>query len=148
MTTFSIAKSHLQKKNNFEVRIIPVISSNNSDDDDQAEESDKDIVVLPEDGNEELTNETRIFSAEDGEKVYVTYDYSFDSKLRLSAEETRYRYQVISDTLLSYGLRKRQSWKQERYYIKGKNYVKIRPYTKWNGKTYYGTWSSTKTVKR
>ena len=89
------------------------------------EDNESETIVLPEDGNEELTNETRIFSAEDGEKIYVTYDYSFDSKLRLSDEETRYRYQVISDTLVSYGLRKRQSWKQERYYIKGKNYVKL-----------------------
>ncbi|MBQ9693043.1 MAG: hypothetical protein IJV70_07815, partial [Clostridia bacterium] len=122
---FASGKSAAKADNGSKIRIIPIIAAKTSDDDDQAEESDKDIVVLPEDGNEELTNEMRVFSAEDGEKVYVTYDYSFDSKLRLSAEETRYRYQVISDTLLSYGLRKRQSWKQERYYAKGKNYVKL-----------------------
>ena len=36
----------------------------------------------------------------------------------------------------------------KKFFVKGTNYVKVRAYTKINGKTYYGKWSNTKVVKR
>jgi len=61
----------------------------------------------------------------DGNRVYVTYDYSFRSKLIQSSEEVQSRYAIISDTLQSYGLKLRESWKKERYYAKGNTYANM-----------------------
>jgi len=38
--------------------------------------------------------------------------------------------------------------KTSKYFSNGRKYVKVRPYTTINGKTYYGNWSSVKTVKK
>jgi len=123
------AKKSKTEKSVEEVSFIhlhtPTHSADEFDQDENSEKNEKDMIILATDDGEELTDEKRVFTADDGQKVYVTYNYSFASKLSLSSEETRYRYQIISDTLLSYGLRKRQSWKQERYYTKGRNYVKL-----------------------
>ena len=36
----------------------------------------------------------------------------------------------------------------KKFFVKGTNYVKVRAYTKINGKTYYGKWSNVKVIKR
>ena len=62
---------------------------------------------------------------EAGNRVYVTYDYSFQSKLAQSSDDVQSRYAIISDTLLSYGLKLRESWKKERYFAKNTTYANM-----------------------
>ena len=111
------------KKSGKSTVVIPVAQKKNVNDteSDESDSDEADKLGVADD----LEDEKRVFSFEAGEKVYVTYDYSFESKLCQSTEEVQYRYHVIADTLFSYGLRSRQSWKKERYFNKGTNYAKM-----------------------
>ena len=112
-----------KKKSGKSTVIIPIAQKKNVNES-ESEESDSDEADKL-GAYDDLEDEKRVFSFEAGEKVYVTYDYSFESKLCQSTEEVQYRYHVIADTLFSYGLRSRQSWKKERYFNKGTNYAKM-----------------------
>ncbi len=92
-----------------------------SDEDDDTEDT---TLILPDDTDDDTALDQTVY-ARHGERVYVTYDYSFESKLILSSEDTQRRYSYLSELLLSYKLGKRRSWKKERYYRKGKNYVQM-----------------------
>ena len=89
------------------------------------EDNEEEEPVLDNDIDEDAGEDKKVFADEKGERVYVTYDYSFRAKLMLSNEEVQGRYALISDTLLSYGLKFRESWKKERYFLKGKTYANI-----------------------
>lgn len=66
-----------------------------------------------------------VFITGSGGKVFVMYDYSFKARLIQSPEDTQRRYYNVRECLLSYGLKRTQSWKGERYYYKGKTYAKF-----------------------
>ena len=99
----------------------PEDSESYRDDDDEIGET---AIILPDDTEEETALDQTVYASH-GQRVYVTYDYSFESKLILSGEDTQRRYTYLSDLLLSYKLGKRRSWKKERYFLKGKNYVQM-----------------------
>lgn len=69
--------------------------------------------------------EPAVYISKNGGKVYVVYDYSFKARLIQSPEDTQKRYHNIKECLLSYGLKRKESWKAERYYYKGKTYAKL-----------------------
>ena len=77
------------------------------------------------DGDDDAGEDKKVYSGIDGNRVYVTYDYSFRSKLIQSSEDVQSRYAIISDTLQSYGLKLRESWKKERYYAKNNTYANM-----------------------
>ena len=77
------------------------------------------------DSDEDTEEDKKVFSLGNGNRVYVTYDYSFESKLIMSGEDVQRRHALISDVLMSYGLKKRESWKKERYYLRGTSYAQM-----------------------
>ena len=95
-----------------------------SEDDDDDDSEEMFATELEGDTDEDTIVERTVFT-DHGFKVYVTYDYSFESKLALSSEDTKRRYSVLSELLMSYNLNARRSWKKERYYSKGKTYVQM-----------------------
>ena len=100
--------------------VVPIVISD--DDDDTA---DEDEAPITDDDSDEAGEDTKVFSISTGNRVYVTYDYSFQSKLAQSSADVQSRYALISDTLLSYGLKLRESWKKERYFAKSKTYANM-----------------------
>ena len=100
--------------------VVPIVIN-----DDEADDTTEEEVNSTDDDTDEAAEEKKVFSAQGGNRIYVTYDYSFQSKLSQSSEDVQSRYAVISDTLLSYGLKLRESWKKERYYFKGTTYANI-----------------------
>ncbi len=104
--------------------VIPPISNETTDEseiqDEEAETSDN-----TEESEDDSGEDKKIFSLGNGNRVYVTYDYSFESKLIMSSEDVQRRYALISDVLMSYGLKKRESWKKDRYYLRGTSYAQI-----------------------
>lgn len=96
-------------------------SEGEPEDDDETDEAP---IILPDDTEDETAVDRTVYASH-GQRVYVTYDYSFESKLILSSEDTQRRYSYLSALLLSYKLGKRRSWKKERYFLKGKNYVQM-----------------------
>ncbi len=77
------------------------------------------------DDEDSAIEEKTVISTENGFNIYVTYDYSFRAKLMLSTEEAQSRYALISDTLKAYGMKCRESWKKERYYLKKNTYANL-----------------------
>ncbi len=59
------------------------------------------------------------------EETKISYNYSFRSKLMLAVPEGQSRYALISNTLLSYGIKSTESWSKERYFLKGKTYANL-----------------------
>ena len=92
------------------VTVVPIVIT-----DDAEDEASEDEPALNEDGEDDALEDKMLYADATGNKVYVTYDYSFRSKLIQSSEEIQSRYAVISDTLRSYGLELRESWKRETY---------------------------------
>ncbi len=98
--------------------ILPIAAVENAEEDAE-EDAEEEIIDTVEE------QETKTETVANGIKVFVTYDYSFRAKLMLSSEEVQSRYALISDTLLSYGMKCRESWKKERYFLKGKTYANL-----------------------
>ncbi len=111
------------------ILILPVVGGDADEEEDETpeendESDDEEIMVaLPDDAEGDDEEDKKVFSGIFGDRIYVTYDYSFESKLVQSTEEVQRRYYELSELLLSYKIKKRRSWKKERYFLKGKNYV-------------------------
>ncbi len=90
----------------------------------EGEEEPEETAVEDENLDDDEDSEKKVYS-DHGLKIIVTYNYSFEAKLRMSKASTRHMYSVLSEYLLSYKLGKRRSWKNERYYLKGKTYSRM-----------------------
>ncbi len=107
----------------------PVVAVTNAEDDDLADDSEPQedengVLILPISDDDEENQEKKVYS-DHGLRIIVTYDLSFEAKLRLANETTQHMYSVLSEYLLSYKLNKRRSWKNERYFLKGKTYARM-----------------------
>ncbi len=76
------------------------------------------------DDSDDESSEKNVFS-DHGLRIYVSYDYSFEGKLRMSSSGVRHMHHVLSEYLKSFKLGCRRSWKGERYYLKGKTYARM-----------------------
>ena len=88
--------------------VMPIAISDDAED-------DSDDQNVSDDTEEDALEDKRVYADADGNKIYVTYDYSFRAKLIRASEEVQSRHAVISDTLSSYGLELSESWKKETY---------------------------------
>lgn len=112
---------------------VAILRADVATDDDSSE--DTDVVAELEADSEEAVialkddnvhgEDRRVFIAPDGERLYAAYDYSFKAKLLLAASEVQGRYSVISDVLLSYGLKLQEERKNEIYFSDGKIYASL-----------------------
>ncbi len=103
------------------------------DEEAQPEEGGTPIITLSAEGDAEGDDEEsedddqsekNVFS-DHGLRIYVSYNYSFEAKLRMATSGLRHMYHVLSEYLKSFKLNYRRSWKGERYYLKGKTYARL-----------------------
>ena len=78
---------------------------------------------------------TSAYQNSPGFQIYISKDKKFKKNVKKVKVATKEK-----------ALNKKLSTKK--YFKSGKNYIKVRAYTKVNGKTVYGKWSKVKTVKK
>ncbi len=121
-------KTEEEEDSSKKILILPVVDGESEENEEEAAENDESdeeeiAVALPDDAEGDDEEDKKVFSGIFGDRIYVTYDYSFESKLVQSSEDVQRRYYELSELLLSYKVNKRRSWKKERYFLKGKSYV-------------------------
>ncbi len=108
-----------QKGENEENAQSPIIALSAEEESELAADDDSD-----DDTDDDGSSEKNIFS-DHGLRIYVSYNFSFEAKLRMATSGLRHMYHVLSEYLKSFKLGYRRSWKGERYYLKGKTYARL-----------------------
>lgn len=100
--------------------------ADNDETEEQTNEGEKSSADIDGDENEEFAELKAVVENGETRYIIIKYSKSFQAKLIQSSDETKRYYSQLKNTLLSYGVKSRMSWKWESFRYGRKTLAKFR----------------------